>query len=155
MTSNEWYEKNRERLLPIRRAYNEKYFADPAKRELRRKLALKPEQKEKRRLYKLTRRGKKAEKRYRDTHKEQIKIRSERHRLQRYGLTPEAVGVLIKQQEAKCRICFKDITNKFHIDHCHATNRVRGLLCTNCNMGLGLFKDNTAVLNNAIQYLQS
>ncbi|MGD0290750.1 MAG: endonuclease domain-containing protein [Candidatus Binataceae bacterium] len=38
-------------------------------------------------------------------------------------------------------------------DHCHKTNRQRGLLCSSCNMGLGLFRDDPALLASAIKYL--
>ncbi len=44
--------------------------------------------------------------------------------------------------------------NKKCIDHCHKTKRIRGVLCTRCNTGLGLFKDNTKVMQIAIQYLE-
>jgi len=40
------------------------------------------------------------------------------------------------------------------VDHCHETDTFRGLLCTNCNLGLGSFKDNLVLLANAIAYLQ-
>ena len=44
--------------------------------------------------------------------------------------------------------------NKKCIDHCHETKKIRGVLCTRCNTGLGLFKDNTKVMRIAIQYLE-
>ena len=44
--------------------------------------------------------------------------------------------------------------NNPHIDHNHKTNKIRGILCGNCNMGLGHFKDNLDVLKNAIKYLE-
>jgi hypothetical protein len=51
-----------------------------------------------------------------------------------------------------CAICgTKGV--KLHIDHCHMTNHVRGLLCHNCNTGLGLFKDDVRLLAAAIAYL--
>ena len=43
---------------------------------------------------------------------------------------------------------------RFHIDHDHSTGKVRGLLCTACNMGLGLFKDDPEMLLRAIDYLE-
>ena len=55
----------------------------------------------------------------------------------------------------KCEICNQTITESTcHIDHCHKTNKVRGLLCNTCNKGLGLFKDNIAALSKAILYLE-
>lgn len=44
-------------------------------------------------------------------------------------------------------------TEKLHIDHCHVSNKIRGVLCFNCNHGLGNFKDNKDLLSNAIDYL--
>lgn len=64
--------------------------------------------------------------------------------------------VLLQAQNNSCAICFKTIEqNKksFHLDHDHATDKVRGLLCTNCNLGLGLFKDNINYLSSARSYL--
>lgn len=52
----------------------------------------------------------------------------------------------------KCMICNTQ-TNKIVIDHCHSKNKVRGVLCSNCNLGLGHFKDNVTNLANAIAYL--
>lgn len=56
-----------------------------------------------------------------------------------------------------CMICSKafDGTKHKHIDHCHVTGVVRGVLCVNCNVGLGNFKDNIPVLENAIRYLEA
>ena len=42
----------------------------------------------------------------------------------------------------------------FHLDHCHTTDKFRGYLCSNCNKGLGCFKDNTEVLERAVEYLK-
>lgn len=42
----------------------------------------------------------------------------------------------------------------FNVDHCHKTGKVRGILCSKCNIGLGMFKDNIASLETAVQYLQ-
>ncbi len=46
-------------------------------------------------------------------------------------------------------------TETLHVDHCHATGKIRGLLCYNCNDGLGRFKDDIEVLEKAIDYLKS
>jgi hypothetical protein len=44
--------------------------------------------------------------------------------------------------------------DSFHVDHCHKTDKVRGLLCGPCNIMLGLAKDNEMLLANAILYLE-
>lgn len=58
----------------------------------------------------------------------------------------------IKQQDV-CAGCKEKC--KFHADHCHKTGRFRGLLCRNCNLGLGLLKDNIETLRNLTTYLES
>ena len=71
----------------------------------------------------------------------------------RYGLLEGDLLYMKIKQNNKCAIC----DNTFEIlavDHCHTTNKVRGLLCTNCNNGLGRFKDNIQFLKNAIKYLK-
>jgi len=52
-----------------------------------------------------------------------------------------------------CQICNVELTKKC-IDHCHSTNKVRGVLCNNCNTSLGLVGDNISVLEEMIKYLQ-
>ena len=52
-----------------------------------------------------------------------------------------------------CQICDRDITDKKCIDHCHSKEKIRGVLCNNCNTALGLVGDNTEVLSRMINYL--
>ena len=55
----------------------------------------------------------------------------------------------------RCDICGQEPSKrKLVLDHCHETGKLRGLLCGNCNKGLGFFKDNAAILELAIRYLQ-
>ena len=83
-----------------------------------------------------------------------IKQRVKRSFLKRaYGLTEEQIQVLRAKQNGLCAIC-KRAPNRWHIDHNHATNRFRGLLCETCNVGLGMFKDSTDNLKAAIRYLE-
>jgi hypothetical protein len=70
------------------------------------------------------------------------------------GLRPDEYEDLIAWQDSKCAICLKDKDEQLSIDHNHSTGRIRGLLCGDCNRGLGLFKDNIATLKSAIEYLQ-
>lgn len=73
-------------------------------------------------------------------------------RAKKYGLTEIELKDLLEQQDNKCSIC-NIYTEDFHVDHDHKTGKLRGLLCENCNHGLGKFKDNIQILQNAIQYL--
>ena len=65
-------------------------------------------------------------------------------------------GAHFERDIKKCKICGKhqsELTLSLNVDHCHITGKIRGLLCGNCNKALGLFKDNTKSLKNAINYL--
>ena len=74
------------------------------------------------------------------------------------GLTLEAFNELLAQQDNKCAICGleseSDRFGRLHVDHCHETNHIRGLLCHRCNTALGLLKDNPKLLLAAIDYLK-
>ncbi len=77
---------------------------------------------------------------------------SKRVMLYRYGLTETDHEALLKEHANRCGICGVEM-QKLNIDHCHKTNRVRGLLCGPCNRGLGCFNDSTEKLSKAIRYL--
>ena len=75
---------------------------------------------------------------------------------ERRGITKEQYDIVFKLQEGKCAICGslpKD-NHALAMDHNHATNEFRGLLCKECNRALGLFGDNIDVLTNAVNYLK-
>lgn len=73
-----------------------------------------------------------------------------------YGLSVADYDRLLAQQGGRCAICDGDkpYGKSFHVDHCHATGRVRGLLCKRCNNGLGFFDDDRERMAKAIGYLQ-
>jgi hypothetical protein len=73
----------------------------------------------------------------------------------KYGLTPEAWSELFASQDHKCAICGVDVNGakRFHVDHDHVTNRVRGILCTTCNVGIGALKDDPDLVMRAFLYL--
>ena len=79
--------------------------------------------------------------------------------LRKYGLTEADYNNLLAKQSYACAICKttdpKDRWNRFHVDHCHTSSKVRGLLCSQCNTGLGKFYDNIESLSTAIEYLRS
>lgn len=71
----------------------------------------------------------------------------------KYGLTLKNYNDLVKKQENKCKLCLK-LTPKLHIDHCHNTNKIRGLLCSSCNTSLGKLGDTVEKLQKAVDYLK-
>jgi predicted nucleic-acid-binding Zn-ribbon protein len=75
------------------------------------------------------------------------------HRRREYGLTEEEYNNMVLSQNNMCAICNKPSERTLHIDHDHVTGRVRGLLCSNCNLGIGLLQEDLVVLNRAIEYL--
>ena len=78
-----------------------------------------------------------------------------------YGITLSTYNKILDSQDGKCRICETDY-NGHHwghpkalsVDHDHKTGLVRGLLCSSCNYGLGVFKDDQMLLASAAEYLQ-
>jgi len=81
-----------------------------------------------------------------------------RRLLAKYGLDQAGYDALLQKQDNKCAICGKDNNGKhkvFVIDHCHKTDIVRGLLCKQCNAGLGNYKDSPSLLRKAARYLES
>lgn len=77
-----------------------------------------------------------------------------------YGLTIEQYKSMLEEQDYKCAICGNTADGmgaklrNLCVDHCHTTGKIRGLLCTKCNSGLGHFRDNQEYLSNAITYLK-
>lgn len=80
-------------------------------------------------------------------------------KITRYGITLEQYIEMVAEQNGVCAICKKPETarntTRLSIDHCHATGKVRGLLCQQCNKMLGMGKDNPETLQAAINYLNS
>lgn len=80
----------------------------------------------------------------------------------KYRISSDFYLTMIRQQNNVCKICNLPETTTdsrygkirvLSVDHCHKTNKIRGLLCENCNRALGLFKDSTILLDVAINYL--
>lgn len=95
---------------------------------------------------------------FRSNHPELMAQRRRTYWLKRlYGITDEDFDAMLAAQDGRCAICRTDEPggghNRFHVDHCHETDVVRGLLCNNCNRGLGMFKDSRAHLASATAYL--
>jgi hypothetical protein len=72
-----------------------------------------------------------------------------------YGITLDEREKIFTKQRGRCAICKNAFdSNALHTDHCHSTGKVRGLLCPNCNHGIGYFHDDPQMLNAAILYLK-
>jgi hypothetical protein len=77
-----------------------------------------------------------------------------------YSITTTDYNALLDKQNNSCAICGQPggklrTGSGLHVDHCHETGAVRGLLCFNCNTALGKFSDNIERLQSAINYLNS
>ena len=74
-----------------------------------------------------------------------------------YGISLEQYDEMLENQGGGCAICGttkpSERTKYFAVDHCHSTSKVRGLLCSKCNRGLGLFNDKPERLKAAAKYL--
>ncbi len=94
---------------------------------------------------------------------EEQRIHSRKNMLRRhYDLTVEEYDDLFVDQNGVCAICLRPelgrrskgtLPKRLSVDHCHVTDRVRGLLCHECNVGLGFFHDDPLRLQEAISYL--
>ena len=100
------------------------------------------------------------------------RLRARKYRIKKdYGITWERYVEMYEEQLGRCAICgvykkhSKDTIERktvdhrnqldvLHIDHCHNTKKVRGLLCTHCNKAIGIFKEDVRILENAINYLK-
>jgi hypothetical protein len=103
---------------------------------------------------------KESQKKYRDANKKRMSERQRKYQLQnKYGITEKDYEDMLISQEGKCAICeTEDKTGKwqrFGVDHCHVTGKVRALLCNECNRGIGLLRDSSELLRKAANYLDS
>lgn len=87
------------------------------------------------------------------------------HYKRKYGISLDELYRLWEKQSKACCICERGLPNPvegrikhrsgtFHLDHCHDSGRLRGLLCNRCNMAIGLFDDSRDRLLSAAEYLR-
>ena len=113
--------------------------------------------KERARLWRLKypERSRENSKKYQREHPDQLF----KWQLKKYNLTLEEYKQLEIEQNNRCAICLNGVSGMSHsnkrlsIDHDHLTGKVRGLLCGNCNVGIGHLKHNPILLQNSITYL--
>ena len=83
--------------------------------------------------------------------------------LREFGVNKEQYNNMTIEQNNLCAICKNVETSKHKsgtvkslaVDHCHKTNKIRGLLCSKCNLAIGVFKDSIEILESAISYLKN
>lgn len=103
-----------------------------------------PEEKKKFREY---------QRKYRAENLEKVKKSARTHALKKlYNLSYEDYERMVEEQKGLCAICNEK--HQLYVDHCHSKNKVRKLLCNSCNLGLGMFKDNTVWLTKAAEYVK-
>lgn len=88
------------------------------------------------------------------------KNKKDTERFRKFGITPADFAALLEAHEHKCAICgtadngtYLGKPRAMAVDHSHVTGQLRGILCSRCNSGLGLFSDSVEVLTGAIEYL--
>jgi len=86
-----------------------------------------------------------------EKHMQRINDNRWKYRYSHLGLSAEDVKRLFEKANWQCQICHKKTS--LCVDHDHITGKVRGILCTSCNTGLGRFNDNIDGLQKAIDYL--
>lgn len=123
----EWQKRNRDKCNAYTRAWNEK---NPEKHK-----AIQ---------------NKSNHRRYEGRSKEEIRDMCYR---QKYGLTLDQVEEMYEVQGGRCAICQRPL-DRYTVDHDHETNKVRGLLCTACNTGIGHLGDSIEMLERALDYLR-
>ncbi len=85
-------------------------------------------------------------------------LRVRGHKLKKYwpGTTPEQANAnyeaLLAAQGGGCGIC-SQVKKAYHVDHCHSTKVVRGILCNACNRGIGMLQDSVAIVQSALTYV--
>ena len=85
------------------------------------------------------------------SYKHNRSLAKDRTLMKRYGVTRGEHNEMLKRQNFRCAICVRKV--KLVVDHCHKTGEIRGLLCSKCNSALGMLRDNTFLLEKALNYL--
>jgi transcription elongation factor Elf1 len=91
-----------------------------------------------------------------------VKLKQLRRRMKlrrNYGITPEEHAAQLERQQYNCAICSRSLVGlspqTIHVDHCHVTGNLRGILCGPCNTGIGNFRESETAMLAAIAYLRT
>lgn len=84
--------------------------------------------------------------------------RRDQHLRSQYGITHDEYDAMLAKQGGGCAICGDDGAGSrcgvLHVDHCHNSSAIRGLLCESCNLALGKFRDDPELLRRAAEYIE-
>lgn len=138
------YNKNR-RKIPAVQAYFKAYEKTPKYKKTKKLSDAKPAAKERQR-------------KIRETPEKKEYMRN-LHLVKNYGMTAADYDRMLAEQDGHCKLCPRTTAGpnlkRLHVDHCHSTGRVRGLLCNKCNIMLGMAEDNVDRLRAAILYIEA
>lgn len=177
--NKEYYQDHREELKRKKLDYYHSEYKDRIDREKRKDYMegyLKTYKRKPRTPEQIAERNRKRRERYatdpeyRERMKQQAKENQMRHPLTKkngrlkaeFGITLAEYSTLLEKQGGVCAICGKSMTgvkekgkqeHALYVDHDHKTGKVRGILCNNCNFGIGHFLDNPQLLLKAAEYL--
>lgn len=103
---------------------------------------------------------KEAKANFKSFHRKNVKYSHGTTLKRKYGMTVADYEKMFEDQNGLCKICNSPApqtkkSNHFHVDHCHTTGKIRGLLCHRCNSVLGFARDSIPVLEEAINYLKT
>ena len=149
--SRQYYQDNKEKLnkQAKKRHQDNKEKANAHMREYYKR----PEVKKKRREY--LKKNKEKIRQYQKQYSKDNKAKMAEYGLVKYGLTFEDKTKMIIEQNNKCAICHNEFSSSkhTHVDHCHSTEKVRGILCKSCNNMLGYGNDIMETFFNAGRYI--
>jgi len=94
---------------------------------------------------------------WRKNNPEKRKLVELRYKCKIYGISLEEYEKMFEKQNGLCAVCGNTnlrYKKSLSIDHCHKTNMVRGLLCDDCNLAIGLMNDDIKILKKAVKYLK-
>jgi len=98
---------------------------------------------------------------YRANNQKSLRVTELRRQAKIKGYDPDEAQAIFEQHDGKCDICRRtpkeaNSSKKYlSIDHCHSTNKIRGMLCNNCNLALGMLQDSPELLAKAIEYIKA
>ena len=73
----------------------------------------------------------------------------------KYGITLEKYYEMLEEQNGGCKVCNSaPLRQRLHVDHCHTTGKVRGLLCQACNVSIGKMKESPMLLRKLANYIE-